>query len=85
MSDAFEALADIRRWACETLDASDAGMLCGILSEVSRHVNGLEAENAKLRELIFDMLVDEERGHNDDGTYYEHVRIAKELRIEVDG
>jgi hypothetical protein len=49
MSDAFEALADIRRWACETLDASDAGRLCGILSEVSRHANGLEAENLQLR------------------------------------
>ena len=42
-----------------------------------------EAENAKLRELILDMLVDEERGHNDDGTYYEHVRLAKELGIEA--
>jgi len=84
MSDAFEALADIRRWACETLDASDAGRLCGMLSEVSRHANGLEDENEKLRELILDMLVDEERGHNDDDTYYEHVRLAKELRIEID-
>ena len=44
----------------------------------------LKAKNAKLRELIFDMLVDEERGHNDDGTYYEHVSLAKELGIEVD-
>ena len=44
----------------------------------------IKAENAKLRELIFDMLVDEERGHNDDDMYYEHVRLAKELRIEVD-
>lgn len=49
MSDAFEALADIRRWACDTLDASDAGKLCGMLSEVSRHANELEAENEKLR------------------------------------
>ncbi len=44
----------------------------------------LEAENAKLRELILDMLVDEERGHNDDDTYYEHVRLAQKLGIEVD-
>jgi hypothetical protein len=43
----------------------------------------LEDENAKLCELILDMLVDEERGHNDDDTYYEHVRLAKELGIEV--
>jgi hypothetical protein len=43
----------------------------------------LEAENAKLRDLIFDILVDEERGHNDDDTYYEHVRLANGLGIEV--
>ena len=43
-----------------------------------------KAENAKLRELVYDMLVDEERGHNDDGTFYEHVRLAKELGIEVE-
>ena len=43
----------------------------------------LKTENAKLRDLILDMLVDEERGHNDDDTYYEHVRLAKELGIEV--
>ena len=43
----------------------------------------VRAENSKLRELILDMLADEERGHNDDGTYYEHVRLAKELGIEV--
>ena len=45
----------------------------------------LEDENAKLCELILYMLVDEERGHNDDDTYYEHVRLAQELGIEVDG
>jgi hypothetical protein len=43
----------------------------------------IKVENAKLRELIFDMLVDEERGHNDDDTYYEHVRLANGLGIEV--
>ena len=45
----------------------------------------LESENAMLRELVFDMLVDEERGHNDDNTFDEHVRAAKELGVEVDG
>lgn len=45
----------------------------------------LEAENAKLRELIFDMLVDEERGHNDDGTFYEHVERANELGVGFRG
>ena len=42
----------------------------------------LNDENAELRELILDMLVDEERGHNDDDTYYEHVRLAQKLGIE---
>lgn len=55
MGDAFEALADIRRWVCKTLDASDAGKLCGMLSEVSRHVNELEVENEQLRLLVVDI------------------------------
>lgn len=43
--------------------------------------DALKAENAKLRDLIFDMLVDEERGSTEESTYYEHVRLAKELGI----
>jgi hypothetical protein len=39
------------------------------------------AENAKLRDLIFDILVDEERGSTEENTYYEHVRLARELGI----
>lgn len=46
-------------------------------------ISELEDQNAKLCELILDMVVDEARGHNDDNTYYEHVRLAKELGIEV--
>lgn len=46
-------------------------------------ISELEDQNAKLCELILDMVVDEARGHNDDSTYYEHVRLAKELGIEV--
>lgn len=45
----------------------------------------LAAEKAKLRELVFDMLVDEERGHNDDGTFYDHVERANELGVRFDG
>lgn len=52
-------------------------------NELAKVASNLEAENDKLRELILDMLVDEARGHNDDDTYYEHVRLAKELGIEV--
>lgn len=53
MSEASEALADVRGWLCENLSASDAGHVCGMLSVVSRRVvqaDRLEAENAKLRE-----------------------------------
>jgi hypothetical protein len=53
------------------------------LRGIAKRVEEVEAENAKLRELIIDMLVDEERGHNDDDTYYEHVRLANGLGIEV--
>jgi hypothetical protein len=52
--------------------------------EVAADRDRIKAENAKLRNLILDMLVDEERGHNDDDTYYEHVRLAKGLGIEVE-
>lgn len=53
----------------------------------SAHARGLEslrAENAKLRELVYDMLVDEERGHNDELTFDEHVGRARELGIWED-
>ena len=39
-------------------------------------------ENAKLRELVYDMLEDEERGHNDESTFDEHVERANELGVE---
>lgn len=42
---AQDALAKARAWACENLTDSQAGKLCGMLSEVSR-------ENAKLWELV---------------------------------
>jgi len=45
----------------------------------------LKRENAKLRELVYDMLVDEERGHNDELTFDEHVERANELGVEFYG
>ena len=45
----------------------------------------LYEENAKLRELVYDMLEDEERGHNDDSTFYEHVERVNELGVEFRG
>ena len=55
MNEASKALAEVRRWLCDNLDASDAGHVCGMLSVVSRRVvqaDRLESENAKLRELV---------------------------------
>lgn len=39
----------------------------------------LKEENSKLRELIMDMLYDEECGHNSDDTFLEHNSRALEL------
>ena len=52
--------------------------------EVMHAVEAVEAENAKLRDLIYDIIVDEERGHNDDGTFREHVIRAHEYGIAQD-
>lgn len=52
--------------------------------EVAADRDRIKAQNAKLRDLIFDMLVDEERGNTEEDTYYEHVKLAKDLGIEVD-
>lgn len=54
MSKASEALADVRGWLCDNLSDEDAGKVCGMLSDVSRHVNELEEENARLRKLVVD-------------------------------
>lgn len=65
---------------CEFNVLNDEGFTaCASSTTVSR----LRREDAKLRELVYDMLVDEERGHNDDSTFYEHVERANELGIEV--
>lgn len=66
------------------VDGRDTFVPLRHVSKQRRRIFELENENAELRELITDILVDEERGHNDDDTYYEHVRLAKELGIEVD-
>lgn len=52
---------------------------CGFVTTTA--YEKLKDENAKLRDLIFDMLVDEERGNTEESTYYEHVRLAKDLGI----
>ena len=52
MSDANKDLADVRGWLCDNLSSGDAGKVCGMLSSVSRRINELEAENAKLREQV---------------------------------
>ena len=52
MSDALEALADVRGWLCDNLNDKEAGKVCGMLSTVSREISRLEDENVKLRELL---------------------------------
>ncbi|MBR3160108.1 MAG: hypothetical protein IKF14_13575 [Atopobiaceae bacterium] len=49
MSEAQEALADVRGWLCDNLSDGDAGEVCGMLSVVSRHINEIETENIKLQ------------------------------------
>jgi hypothetical protein len=44
----------------------------------------LKAENERLRDLVYDLIVDEERGHNDDRTFREHVIRAHEYGIAQD-
>lgn len=53
MSKADEALADVRGWLCDNLSDGNAGMVCGMLSVVSRNINELEVENDKLRERYY--------------------------------
>ena len=48
----------------------------------SEEIERLKAENAKLRELVYDMLEDEERGHNDEPTFDGHVVRACKLGVE---
>ena len=52
-----------------------------VAGELQEESERLKAENAKLRELIYDLIVDEERGHNDDMTCREHVIRAHECGI----
>ena len=54
MNKADEALADVRRWLCDSLSDGDAGKVCGMLSVVSRRIAEIEEGNAKLREKLAD-------------------------------
>ena len=56
-----------------------------LFKPVEKEVTRLSDENSKLRELVYDMLVDEERGHNDDSTFDEHVERANELGVRLYG
>lgn len=58
MSDANKALAEVRAWLCDNLSSCDAGKVCGMLSVVSRHINEIESENAKLREQVLQLQLD---------------------------
>lgn len=51
-------------------------------ARISQSLDQARYEYNQLRELIYDMLKDEEHGHNDDSTFYEHVKRANELGVE---
>lgn len=51
-------------------------------ARISESLDQARNEYNQLRELVYDMLEDEERGHNDDLTFYEHVKRANELGVE---
>lgn len=51
-------------------------------ARISKNLDQARNEYNQLRELVYDMLVDEERGHNDDLTFYEHVKRANELGVK---
>lgn len=63
---------------------SNVNRLRDRVHEIAADRDRIKAQNAKLQDLIFDMLVDEERGNTEEDTYYEHVRLAKDLGIEVE-
>lgn len=51
-------------------------------ARISESLDQARNEYNQLRELIYDMLKDEERGHNDDSIFYEHVKRANELGVK---
>lgn len=88
MSDAYKALAEVHRWLCDNLELGDAGKVCGMLSVVSRRINELEGENAKLRKLVVRMLhTIEWSDRMSDSMYWPSFSYEQELRelgVEVE-
>ena len=88
MSDANMALAEVRSWLCDNLGSGDAGKVCGMLSVVSRRINELEVENAKLRNLVVRMFhTIEWSDRMSDSMYWPSFSYEQELRelgVEVD-
>lgn len=76
----------IRKVEEEYSDLQDENArLRSCLSDDAENARQIMGENAKLRELVYDMLQDEERGHNDELTFDEHVERANELGVRLDG
>ena len=61
----------------------DVAKLNRLAARSAERAEALKSENAKLRELVYDMLQDEERGHNDELTFDEHVERANELGVQL--
>ncbi|MBR3318740.1 MAG: hypothetical protein IKG21_13060 [Atopobiaceae bacterium] len=78
MSEAQEALADVRGWLCDNLSDGDAGEVCGMLSVVSRHINELENENAELKKAMdFQALELGCMTHNRDVLHAENAKLRE--------
>lgn len=92
MSKADEALADVRRWLCDSLSDGDAGKVCGMLSVVSRRIAEIDEENAKLRELVLARFACDSDACEScadcrlsGSKPFRCVEVARELCVEVDG
>ena len=90
MNEASKALAEVRGWLCDNLDASDAGHVCGMLSVVSRRVvqaDELESENKNLRGLLRDVWwhMVNAAWHEDSPNPSAFIDRMHELGVEVDG
>lgn len=69
---------DCHDCASEVRDAADT------IWQLRNDCVDLRNENEKLREFIYELIVDEERGHNDGRTFHEHVIRAHKYGIAQD-
>ena len=90
----FENYGNATEHICRHPDRDDPStwVMCGMgqcpmlggraTTSTTCRANAKDCMTERLHDLIFDMLLDEERGNTEENTFYEHVRLAKELGIE---